>query len=533
MKNVAVIGSGNRGKNLIQNFETLGALHTICDNNFATLRALKDKYPDKKFQTSYEAVLQNPAINAVVIASSPQTHFEIAKEALNTGKHVFVERPLALMVKEAENLQQLAKSKNLTLMVGHILQYHPAVIKLKEIIDSGDLGKINYIYSNRLNLDKIQAEKNILSSFAPHDISAIIGLLEEMPYQVTAQGGSYLNPDIADITVSILSFKSGVKGHIFVSRLHPYKVQNLVVIGDKKMAVFDDTIEKGKLQIFNKEKGLKLRQQTPEKSKKTIVPIESYDPLNAECKHFLECVIFNKAPKTDSKNGIEVLRVLDALNESYKHNGAMIKLDEKDRAKSFFSHKTALVDDSCSIGKDTRIWHFSHVMTKVRIGKKCNIGQNVMVSQGVKIGNNVEIQNNVSVCEGVVLEDDVFCGHSMVFADMDFTRSRIAKKNKPKKTLVKNGASIGANATILCGVTIGRYALIGAGTVANKDVPDYALVTGNPGEISGWMCECGVEMEFDAGFASCGNCSKEYRQSINGVERFHDEHIHRLAAGDK
>jgi len=171
MINVAVIGSGYWGKNLVRNFNELGALHTICDNNIATLRAFQDEYPDKRFQTSYEAVLENPAIDAVVIATPAETHFDFAKRALAADKHVFVEKPLALMVSEAETLQQFATHRNLKLMVGHILLYHPAIIKLKEIISSGDMGKINYIYSNRLNLGKFRSEENILWSFAPHDIS--------------------------------------------------------------------------------------------------------------------------------------------------------------------------------------------------------------------------------------------------------------------------------------------------------------------------------------------------------------------------
>ena len=213
MINVAVVGSGYWGKNLVRSFNELGALHTICDSNLATLRCFQEQYPDKNFQTSIEVVLQNTDIDAVVIATPAETHFNMAKKALLAGKHVFVEKPLALIVSEAEELQQLAVQHNLKLMVGHILLYHPAIIKLKEIIHSGELGKINYIYSNRLNLGKFRTEENILWSFAPHDISVILCLLEEMPTQVMAQGGNYLNQDITDVTMSVLSFKSGVKGH--------------------------------------------------------------------------------------------------------------------------------------------------------------------------------------------------------------------------------------------------------------------------------------------------------------------------------
>ncbi|GAH62181.1 unnamed protein product, partial [marine sediment metagenome] len=229
MINIAVIGSGYWGKNLVRNFNELGVLHTVCDSNLATLRSFQEKYPDKRFQNSFEVVLQDPNINAVAIATPAETHFDLAKKALLAGKHVFVEKPLSLVVSEAETLNQLATNRNLKLMVGHILLYHPAIIRLKEIINSGELGKINYIYSNRLNLGKFRTEENILWSFAPHDISAILYLLGEMPTQVMAQGGNYLNTEIADVTMSVLSFKSGVKGHVFVSWLHPSKEQKLVV----------------------------------------------------------------------------------------------------------------------------------------------------------------------------------------------------------------------------------------------------------------------------------------------------------------
>lgn len=534
MINIAVIGSGYWGKNLVRNFNELGALHTICDSNIATLRSFQEKYPDKRFQNSFEVVLQDPNINAVAIATPAETHFDLAKRALLAGKHVFVEKPLSLVVSEAETLNQLATNRNLKLMVGHILLYHPAIIKLKEIIDSGELGKINYIYSNRLNLGKFRTEENILWSFAPHDISAILYLLGEMPTQVMAQGGNYLNTEIADVTMSVLSFKSGVKGHIFVSWLHPSKEQKLVVVGDKKMALFDDTLPQGQLQIHDKGVEWVNRQPIPRKNEAQIVPIESDEPLKAECTHFIECIESDRTPKTDGNNGIQVLKILNACQESLEHKGAVVSLNGNSPAchvrpragrysQSFFAHETAVIDTPCRIGRGTKIWHFSHIMSSADIGEGCNIGQNVVISPGVRIGNNVKIQNNVSVYEGVILEDDVFCGPSMVFTNVINPRSQISRKHEFKSTLVKKGATIGANATILCGHTIGRYAFIGAGAVVTKDVPHYALMLGNPARIEGWMCECGHKIQFQKGVAICNECGKQYRRTERGVIRFEDE----------
>ena len=526
MINVAVVGSGYWGKNLVRNFNELSALHTICDSNPETLRCFKEKYPDKEFQTSLEIVLQNPDIDAVVIATPAETHFDLAKSALQAGKHVFVEKPLALIVSEAQILKQLAMSENLKLMVGHILLYHPAIIKLKEIISSGELGKINYIYSNRLNLGKIRTEENILWSFAPHDISVILYLLEEMPTQVLAQGGNYLNRDIADVTMSVLSFKSGAKGHVFVSWLHPNKEQRIVVIGDKRMVVFDDTLSEGKLQIHDKGIEWINRHPVPRKNEAKIIPINTCEPLRAECAHFLDAIESDRPIKTDANNGIQVLKILNACQESLENQGAVVSLNGNGISEPYFIHETAVIDKPSQIGKDTKIWHFSHIMRGAEIGNRCNIGQNVVVSPGVKIGNNVKIQNNVSVYEGVIIEDDVFCGPSMVFTNVVNPRSHISRKHEYKQTLVKKGASIGANATIICGNTIGRYSFVGAGAVVTKNVPDYALVLGNPARISGWMCRCGYKLQFRVGIASCDSCGIQYKKSEDRDRCVEDKHEH-------
>ncbi len=524
MINVAVVGSGYWGKNLVRNFNELGALHTICDNNLKTLRCFQKTYPDKNFQTSIDVVLQNRDIDAVVIATPAETHYELAKKTLLAGKHAFVEKPLALVVSEAEELQQLALSRNLKLMVGHILLYHPAIIKLKEIINSGELGKINYIYSNRLNLGKFRTEENILWSFAPHDISVILCLLEEMPTQVSAQGGNYLNTDIADVTMSVLSFKSGVKGHIFVSWLHPNKEQKLVVVGDKKMAVFDDTLTQDKLQIYDNGVDWVNRQPVPRKNEAQSVPIDAREPLKSECEHFLKCIAADKTPKSDGNNGIRVLKILNACQESLECQGAVISLNGKGLPEPYFAHATAVIDTPCRIGNETKIWHFSHIMSGAEIGARCNIGQNVVIAPGVTIGNNVKIQNNVSVYEGVTLEDDVFCGPSMVFTNVINPRSHISRKHEYKPTLVQKGATIGANATIVCGNNIGRYAFVGAGAVVTRDVPDYALVLGNPARVVGWMCECGHRLDCQEDHAICRACGKGYSQTNYGLKVSDDKH---------
>src|SRR2546428_6551302 len=241
--NVAVVGIGYWGKNLVRNFHELGALAMLCDGERSVEERCGHEYKSVRFCEDFSVVLRDSSISAIALATPATTHYEMAKAALEAGKDVFVEKPLAIDVKQGEHLVELAAANRRILMVGHILRYHPAILKLQELIQDGALGQINYLYSNRLNIGKIRTEENILWSFAPHDISVMLSLLNEMPIRVSCQGGAYLNRHIFDVTLSYFDFPSGVQAHIFVSWLHPIKEQRLVVVGSEKMAVFDDTAD--------------------------------------------------------------------------------------------------------------------------------------------------------------------------------------------------------------------------------------------------------------------------------------------------
>ena len=509
-KNIAVVGCGHWGKNLVRNFADLGVLHTICDADSEVLGQTAALYPGVNAVRSYHQVLDNPEIKGVVIASPAALHYSTAFDALLAGKDTFVEKPLALKVDEGKELVKLAETKERILMVGHLLEYHPAVVKLKELVESGELGKVQYIYSNRLNLGRFRTEENILWSFAPHDISIILLLLSgEMPYEVTAHGGYYLNRDIADVTITTANFKSGVKAHIFVSWLHPYKEQKLIVVGSEKMAEFNDGKPKEKLLLFSHEINWIGRKPVPRQKIPEVVEYPGEEPLKLECQDFVECIRSRGKPKVDGYKGLQVLEVLSRCQTSLENNGKVILL--KERKPNIFIHETSIVEEPNKIGKGTKIWHFSHVMPNVSIGNNCVIGQNVFIGKGTTIGDKVKIENNVSVFEGVTLEDDVFCGPSCIFTNVINPRSCVSRKHEFKSTLVKKGATIGANATIVCGNTIGRYAFIGAGAVVTKDIPDYALVYGNPAQIQGWTCECGVKLQSNGDSLVCEECGKTYR----------------------
>jgi len=505
--NIAVVGCGYWGKNLVRNFHKLGNLKVLCDVSDASLSALASQYGVEACK-SYQEVLARPDIDAVAIATPAAQHHAMVKAALLAGKDVFVEKPLALQLSEGEELVDIARQRQRVLMVGHLLYYHPAISALKDLIRQGALGRVEYVYSSRLNFGKLRTEENILWSFAPHDISAILYLLDEDPVTVAAHGGAYLNPQIADLTLTSFKFASGVTSHIFVSWLHPFKEQKLVVVGDQKMAVFDDTEPERKLVLYPHRVDWIDRLPVAHKSEGEVVSLPAGEPLLNECRHFVECVTTRKTPRTDGNNGVRVLRVLNASEQSLRQNGQVQRLDAM-RAR-YFVHPTALVDDPCEIGEGTHIWHFTHVMSGCKIGKNCNFGQNVHVASGVRIGNNVKIQNNVSVYAGVELENDVFCGPSMVFTNVMNPRSHVNRKNEYQRTLVRKGASLGANSTIVCGTTIGEYAFVGAGAVVTKDVPDYAVVVGSPARRIGWMCRCGVRLNLTDGHGQCASCGQSY-----------------------
>lgn len=513
---VAVIGAGHWGKNLIRNFHELGALSAICDHDEEKRAALREQYPF--YETPpYGEILKNPEIEAVAIATPAETHGALVREALAAGKDVFVEKPLCLSVEEGERLVALAKEKARVLMVGHLLWYHPAVLKLKELIDAGELGRIQYIYSNRLNLGKIRREESILWSFAPHDVSVILGLLQETPEEVRAQGGNYLRRQIADVTVSLLSFPSGVKAHIFVSWLHPFKEQKLIVVGDRKMAVFDDMEEKDKLLLYPHSIHWKNQIPVANRAEAEPSPIALEEPLRAECLHFLDRVRTRLRPRTDGEEGLRVLAVLQQCQKALEAGAARGPAPPSAAPRSYFAHESAFIDEGVEIGEGTSVWHVSHILKGSRIGKNCKIGQNVVIGPKAVVGDGVKIQNNVSVYEGVTLEDAVFCGPSMVFTNVVNPRSEISRMRELKPTLVKRGATLGANCTIVCGVTIGRYAFVGAGAVVTKDAPDYALVVGNPARVTGWMCECGVKLKMRGSRGRCPLCLKKCRKENDQI----------------
>jgi UDP-2-acetamido-3-amino-2,3-dideoxy-glucuronate N-acetyltransferase len=325
---VAVVGCGYWGKNLVRNFAQLGALRIICDSDEKSLKQQAALFPDVETTRSFDQVIDDATIQAIVLATPAVMHYKQVKQALEAGKDVFVEKPLALHYKEGQELVDLADANKSILMVGHILEYHPAIALLKDLIKRGELGQVLYLYSNRLNLGKVRQEENILWSFAPHDISVICSLIGAEPIEVSASGGSYLQSGIADVTVTNLLFEGGVRGHIFVSWLHPYKEQKLVLVGDSKMAVFDDTAREGKLKIYDKGIEWRAGLPVPRQTAETTLFFEELEPLRLECEHFLKCITTRQQPLTGGQSALTVLKVLEASQISLERGGSAVRVDE-------------------------------------------------------------------------------------------------------------------------------------------------------------------------------------------------------------
>ena len=515
---IAIIGAGHWGKNLIRIYDELGALKIICDKNQEALDRLAERYPHIQYSTFLHDVYGHKDIDGIVIATPAETHFAIARETLLTGKHVYVEKPFVLKIKEAVELIALAKSEKRILMVGHFLQYHPGFIRLKELVKQGELGRINYIYSNRLNLGKIRREENILWSFAPHDVSMILALAAEFPHSLSAIGGSYLHKKIADVTNTHLNFSSGLQAHIFVSWLHPYKEQKLVVVGAHKMAVLDDTLPwSNKLQLYPHKTNWNNNIPTFTKLQPELMELRESEPLRQECEEFLDCISTERTPITDGNEGLQVVQILNACQYSLDNNGMPVNIATcagslvKHDAPEI--HPTAEIDSGVKISSGTKVWHFSHILFGSIIGTNCNIGQNVVIGPQVTIGDNCKIQNNVSIFKGITLEDAVFCGPSVVFTNVHNPRSHIPRMEKLRPTVICKGATLGANSTFVCGNNIGKYAMVGAGAVVTKTVPDHALVYGNPARQAGWVCECGEKLNSNL---CCFGCHKKYECSPGG-----------------
>jgi len=331
---VGLVGCGYWGPNLARNLYQIPQteLAACCDPDPRALSKMRMLYPQAITTPEHRDLFADPDIEAVVIATPARTHYALAREALEAGKHVLVEKPLAMGSRQAEALIALADERRRVLMVGHIFEYHPAVRKIKSLIDEGELGQVYYIYSTRVNLGRVQSDINALWSIAPHDISILIYLLGTMPQSVSARGGTFLNGMVEDVVFLVLSFPDGMLGHVHASWLDPSKVRRMTVVGSRRMAVYDDVADEGKIKIYDKgvyRKGEDIYgefQYRLHSGDIAIPRLDMAEPLRIECVHFAECVRQGGRPQTDGANGLRVVRVLEAAQASLEQGGTTVSL---------------------------------------------------------------------------------------------------------------------------------------------------------------------------------------------------------------
>lgn len=335
MRTVAVIGVGGWGNNLARIYSQNPncTLKYVCDLDQKKLEQLQPQLPGTAITTNLTDVLADKEIEAVIIATTAATHYEISKAALQAGKHVYVEKPFVLKSAQAQELIRLAETNARTLMVGHLLEYHPVINRLKHMIATEELGKVYYIYNQRLNLGKVRGDENALWSFAPHDISTILYLLGKQPTDVSARGQSYLQRGVEDVVFLALNFNDEAMAHIQVSWLDPHKTRKMTIVGSRKMAVFDDMESSEKLRIYDKSAENNAQYDTYAGyitlrfGDITIPHLKMEEPLMLECQHFLDCLRDHKTPRSDGMDGLRVVKVLEAAQRSLEEKGAPIEIE--------------------------------------------------------------------------------------------------------------------------------------------------------------------------------------------------------------
>jgi predicted dehydrogenase len=318
---IGVVGLGYWGPNLARNFSALPSteLRWCCDGRAEVRDRLARQYREARFTADVDDLLDDQDLDAVVLATPVPTHAELAIRVLEAGKHCFVEKPLARTVVDAERAVDAQRRSGNVLMVGHLLQFHPGVNKLKEIADSGDLGEIRYIYGNRLNLGKLRTDENALWSLGAHDVSVLLHLADEEPYEMSARGESYMHEDIEDVVFGFLRFRSGLAAHLHLSWLDPHKERRFTIVGSRRMATFDDMDPERKITVYDKgfdESAEPYEDFVARSGDIWSPPVPSAEPLRLECEHFVACIREDRGPISDGRNGLAVVRVLAGLQAS-------------------------------------------------------------------------------------------------------------------------------------------------------------------------------------------------------------------------
>lgn len=557
---VIVVGCGKWGRKLVVNAIQLKCLAAVVDKSSEAIASVLEHIPALSSiptYTSLETALDFHPNAAVVVATPPSSHFDLATHAIHANRSVFVEKPMCTSFRLAQTLVDLACSNGVTLMTDHLLQYSLPHRRLIHLTRTGFVGDVHRIRMIRNNFGTIRTGENVLWSFTPHDISILLSLLPNHDIQnatVSCRGQALITSSIEDyVDISISLGK--VCAQIEASWLHPFRERRVVVYGNQGAVVLNESMPDASLPKLQAFKWTTKRSADGSAVAASKIPTDvsdhlylhnaesecsfsdELDPLQAALKHFIHCASTGALPRTDGNEALRVLAILETASKSLQRGGEAVKVSdvcsyvkieenmrEPDSPKLSSIHPSAIVDNGATIGLGTRIWHFCHIMSGAFIGNECNLGQNVYVGATVVLGNNVKVQNNVSIYDAVTVADNVFLGPSCVFTNVKNPRASISRKHAFSKTKVEQGATVGANATIVCGVTLGEFCLVGAGAVVTKDVPAHALVYGNPAKIHGWASTSGtrlqIKMRGNDGTVSmtCPETHQTYTLYENGID---------------
>ena len=523
---LGLAGLGPWGRHHARVLARLGVLHAICDPAPETLEQAARKHPSARPYEQLEAMLGDPDLDAIVLATPPRLHARQAIEVLRSGRSVLVEKPLALTAAEAERVAEEAERRGLVLRVGHLLLHHPAFETLKKALDEGTLGRLAWVEARRTNFGRFRDVEDALWNLAVHDVALLVELLGSTPVEVRCDGLRALGTPRIDEALLSLRFPSGLVARIHASWLHPVRTRRLTLVGQQGQIVFDDTLPAQRKLLLHRHTVRWREGHRPEAARGDTVALALPDrePLEAQANAFLEALQGNRLGRGDGAHAVTVTRILEAAQRSLQEDGRPVAPSATPPAPPSqqsmpFVHPSAHVDPGARLGPGTRVWHGAHVCSGAHVGEACVLGQNVYVGPGVRIGDRCRLQNDVSVFEGVELERGVFCGPGATFTNVSRPRALFPRRDAFERTLVREGASLGANSTIVCGVTVGRHALVGAGAVVTRDVPDHALVVGVPARRIGWVCTCGERLEEEASnHWRCTRCGRRYRPASRDAE---------------
>ncbi len=498
---VALIGCGALGRPIARALASLGALAAVSDPDAACADEAGGSIGAPV--RSEADLLADPSIDGVAIVAPAVYRASLSARALVAGKHVFVAAPHALTIAEAETLISQADRAGRVLMVGHTMRHHPAVTALIGLARDGRLGQLLHIEARRAEpLLLGRGEEIFRSSVAAEEVAIVLALAGASPESVNAHGHGASGASA--VGTIHLNFPGGLRADITLSRLHPVRERLIVVAGDRGVAVLDDAAERPGTLVLHQHRGDAREGAAAASAAPLPIAVEPAEPLDRALAHFLDCIASGRRAITGGEEGLAVLRVLSAAEAAAGPRPGI--------------HPSVEIAPDAHVGDGTWLWHMSRVLSGSRVGVGCRIGQNVVIGPNVQVGDRCKIQNNVSVYEGVTIEDEVFVGPSAVFTNVRWPRAAIDRRGEFAPTLVRRGATIGANATVLCGVTIGEWAFVAAGSVVTRDVAPFALVAGVPARRIGWVGHAGERLVRAAdGVYTCPRTGRRYRESTPGT----------------